>query len=115
MKRYIDRKHAIRTELLRCAFEGKFPSYAEFGKRVGVPAQGPWKPVLDTISREETAAGYPDITFILINKTTKYPGQIGFVSSGRRPSPAQKVLARNQVQRVIDLYCPGVPNPYASS
>src|SRR6476620_4860500 len=54
-----------------------------------MPVQGPWKSVLDAISREETNQGLPDITFVLVNKSTGYPSQIAF-SQSRNPTSEQK-------------------------
>ena len=109
--KFLNKKTLIRTELLKDAFAGNFPSYTSFGKRVGVPAMGPWQPVLDVISDEETHNSYPDITFLLKNKTTGYPGQIGFVRA-KKPTGAQAAIAHREVQQVIDTYCPGTKNPY---
>ena len=109
--RYLNRKSLVRTELLKDAFAGRFPTYAQLGSRVGIPKQGPWKPLLDVISGEETDAGYPDLTF-LVRNSKGYPGQIGFVATGGKPTPQQISLAKREVQKVIDLYCPGTINPY---
>jgi len=109
--RYLDRKDKIRNELLKLARAGKTCFYGEFGLRVDIPAQGPWKPVLDVISKEETAAGRPDITFLLINKRTGLPGQIGF-KRAQKPTPDQRKLAHDKLQEVFDHYCPGVSVPF---
>ena len=110
---HIAKKGLIRGELLKCATAHpmEFPTYATFAPRVGMPTQGPWKGVLDTISREETHQGLPDVTFVLVNKRTGYPSQIGFTRS-RNPTPQQKVRARAEVQKVINYYNPGTPNPF---
>jgi hypothetical protein len=108
---YLDRKDLIRSELVKSAKAGETPFYSEFGVRVGIPAQGPWKPVLDLISKEETAAGRPDITFILINKMTGFPGQISF-SKANPPTLAQKDLARQKLREVFDQYCPSAKVPF---
>ena len=109
--RYLDRKDKIREELLKLARAGKTCFYMQFGHRVGIPKQGPWKPVLDCISREETAKGRPDITFLLVNKSTGLPGQIGFQGAGK-PTPAQRRLAHEKVKEVFDHYCPGASVPF---
>jgi hypothetical protein len=67
--------------------------------------------LLDQISQEEIARGQPDITFLLINKRTKFPGQIGFVRANK-PSPDQVRLARRKLKAVFDKYCPGAPMPF---
>jgi hypothetical protein len=108
-----DKKDLIRSELLKCATATpmQFPTFRAFAARVGMPIQGPWKPILDVISVEETDQGKPDITFLLLNRHTRYPMQIGLVHSND-PTPQQRELARRQVQKIIDRYNPGTPNPF---
>jgi hypothetical protein len=67
MAPYLEKKELVRCELLKCATAKpmEFPAYSEFGPRVGIPKQGPWKPVLDAIADESDAAGEPDITFVI--------------------------------------------------
>jgi hypothetical protein len=110
---HIAKKQLIRSELLKCATAQptEFPTYAAFASRVGMPTQGPWKGILDAISREETRQGLPDITFVLVNKRTGYPSQIGFTQS-KNLTPQLKAHARTEVQKVIDYYNPGTPNPF---
>jgi len=38
---------------------------------------GPWKPILDEISREERGSGRPDLTYLVIGKRSGLPGQMG--------------------------------------
>jgi hypothetical protein len=106
-------KARIRAELLKCAkarpMEILF--YSDFAPRVGMSPQGPWKKVLDEISREETEQGRSDITFLLRKKSTGYPGQIGF-RSVQIPDSQQKAKARAELQKIIDEYSPGTSNPY---
>ena len=110
---YLSKKALIRSELLKCATATpmEFPSYGTFGPRVGMPARGPWKKILDLISEEDTKQGLPDVTFLLINKGTGYPGQIGFVNA-KPPSAAQMAKARVEVQKIIDKYNPGTVNQF---
>jgi len=89
----------------------EFKTYSAFAPRVGIPVQGPWKGVLDAISRAETRQGLPDITFVLVNGQTGYPSQIGFAPSKKLTS-ALKARAKTEVQKVINLYNPGTPNPF---
>jgi hypothetical protein len=72
---------------------------------VGIPRQGPWKPVLDVISKEETARGEPDITFLVINKQYECSGQIGFTSA-RPPTATQREQAYRTMQEVFARYAP---------
>jgi hypothetical protein len=111
--RYLEKKDLIRSELLKCARATpmEFPTYSEFAPRVGMPTQGPWKEVLDMISREEVNQGLPDITFVLVNSRTRYPSQIGFTGS-KNPSAQQKARAHTEIQKVIDRYNPGTRNPF---
>jgi hypothetical protein len=110
---YFDRKEAIRKELIRCATATPMerPTYTELGRRVGIPPQGPWQPVLDAIADEEDAANRPDITFLIRNAQTNYPSRIGRVTK-RNPDPSQKEHARKKMQEIIDTYNPGTPNPF---
>jgi hypothetical protein len=90
------------------AKRGQFPFYSN----CGFGPRGPGKEVLDEISREETRNGRPDITFVLRNKKTGYPSQVGF-KPAKRPTDQQKADARAEAQRVIDAYSPpGTKNPY---
>jgi hypothetical protein len=82
-----------------------------FAARAGMPIQGPWKPILDVVSAEETNQGLPDITFLLLNRHTRYPMQISPVRSND-PTPEQRERARREVQKIIDRYNPGAPNPF---
>lgn len=106
-------KNKIRDELLKCAqacpMEILF--YSDFAPRVGMSARGPWKKVLDEISREEAEKGLPDITFLLKRKDTGYPGQIDFKKADI-PDGQQKLWARAKLQEVIDYYNPGSLNPF---
>lgn len=109
--RYLDRKDRIISELLKVAREGTMISYKDFGPRVGIPPQGPWRPVLDVISREQTARGLPDITFLLKNQRTRLPGQIGFMNAAK-PTPRQRELAKQKLREVFDTYCPSAEVPF---
>jgi hypothetical protein len=100
---YGNRKDAIRAELLRLAREGRTIFYTQLGEAVDIPARGPWKPVLDEISREETASGLPDITFLVINKQTGLPGQIGF-KPAKPPTPEQRRMADEVIKAVFAHY-----------
>jgi hypothetical protein len=55
---YADRKEAIRAELKRLAAARETIFYSDLGQKLGIPARGPWKPILDEIASEER----PDIT-----------------------------------------------------
>ena len=101
--RYVDKKIAIRDALLKSASSGNAISYSELGKLVGIPAQGPWKPVLDIIAKEETSAGRPDITFLVIKKSTGLPGQIGF-EPAQKPTPEQRQYAAEELEKVFQWY-----------
>lgn len=100
---YANRKDAIRAELKRCARARRTISYSELGKAVGIPAQCPWKPVLDEISREETNTVCPDITFLVINKQTGLSSQIDF-KSAKHPTPEQRRKADEEIQKVFTHY-----------
>lgn len=98
-----DRMDAIRARLLQLAREGRTIFYGELGAAVGIPARGPWKPVLDEIARLETTDRRPDITFLVINKQTGLPGQIRF-RPAKPPTPDQRRIADAEIQRVYAYY-----------
>jgi hypothetical protein len=102
---YLDRAVAIREELLRVAGAGELIHYEEFGMRLGIPARGPWKGVLDFVSQQETASSLPDVTLVLISKSTGWPSQVGFVEA-KEPTLEQKRLAHAKLQDVFAEYCP---------
>lgn len=100
---YSDRKEAIRAHLQRCAEAGETIFYAKLGEALGIPVRGPWKPVLDEISREETSSGRPDLTYLVINKQTGLPGQIGF-EPAKPPTPEQREQAHKAIHEVFAHY-----------
>lgn len=97
---YADRKEAIRAVLKYCALTGQTVRYGRLGKAVGIPAQGPWQPVLDEISREET----PDITFLVVNKDG-HSSRIGFASA-KPPTDAQRQEATETIRHIFAQYRP---------
>ena len=100
-----DRKDAIRAELLLRASEGRTIFYEELGRMLAIPTRGPWKPVLDEISREETGKGLPDITFLVISKRTGLPGQIGY-KPAKPPTAQKRRVADETIQKVFAHYQP---------
>jgi hypothetical protein len=100
---YIDRKPAIIATLSQCARQRQTIFYGELGQKVDVPPRGPWKPVLDDIAREETANGRPDVTFLIINKQTGFPGQIGF-KPAKPPTREQRQIADDAIPKVFAHY-----------
>jgi hypothetical protein len=100
---YLDRKSAIIAALSQCARQRRTIFYGELGQQVDVPARGPWKAVLDEIAREETANGRPDITFLVINKQTGFPGQIGF-KPAKPPTREQRKIADDAIEKAFAYY-----------
>lgn len=100
---YEDKEDEIREALKKLARSGKKLDYRKFGELVGIATQGPWKPILDRISLKESAAGPPDITYLVVRKRTGYPGQIGFEPS-TTPSAAQKAIADEEFKRIFACY-----------
>jgi hypothetical protein len=109
---YLEKKEVIRNELLRRAKANPMqrPTYAELGKAVGIPTQGPWRAVLDAIAKEELAACRPDITF-LIQNSKGYPSRIMFKTK-KKPDDKQKSYAVWRMQQIIDEYNSSEPNPF---
>jgi hypothetical protein len=97
---YFDRKASILHVLKRCAREKRTIFYGELGKEVDIPSRGPWKPILDDIAREETGNGRPDITFLVINKQTGFPGQIGF-KPAKPPTSEQRRMADDVILKIL--------------
>ena len=94
---YAARKDEIHAVLLQRAKAGLTISYSELGQLLGIPVRGPWKPILDGISREER--GRPDLTYLVISRTTGLPGQIEF-ELAKPPTPAQRRKA-SEVQDAV--------------
>src|SRR5258707_14870801 len=112
--RYMDRKQLIKAELESCANakpEIRRPSYTELGNVVGIPPQGPWKPVLDSIAKHFEDADDPDLTFLPRNVRTGFPSRIGRTTRSN-PAPWQRKKAHDGMQRIIDKYNPGQSNPF---
>ncbi|WP_341487294.1 hypothetical protein [Pararhizobium sp. A13] len=101
----------LRDELIGAATRRTLRlTYGEFGDLVDVsPAL--YVRFLDAIAAHERDNGKPDVTYILVNKDFRYPSQIGG-KLAKPPSPAQKKLAREEMQKVINAYCEGAENPY---
>src|ERR1043166_1859088 len=99
---FLDKKASIYNELVGLAKAQplKTVTYSEFGARVGIPARGPWKEILDLIAREEVSQGLPDITFLVVNKGTGYPSQIGFTDA-KPPSADQKAQAKAEGEKIV--------------
>ncbi|ESZ05408.1 hypothetical protein X736_19795 [Mesorhizobium sp. L2C089B000] len=100
---YLELKDAIVRILRDRAKQRRTIYYSELGAALAIPAQGPWKPILDEISREETSAGRPDITYLVVSKTTNLPGQIGFTAA-KPPSTQQTKRALETIEAVFDHY-----------
>jgi hypothetical protein len=100
---YLHRKGAIIAALTEYARQRKTIFYRDLGQQVDIPARGPWKPILDEIAREETASGRPDITFLVINKQTGFPGQIGF-KPAKPPTREQRQIADSTIANVFAYY-----------
>lgn len=103
MTTYGDRKEKIRAILLQHAREGRTIYYKELGSLVRIPTAGPWKPVLDEISREERSKNLPDITYLVVSKKSGFPGQIEF--NPAIPATAdQKLKAKDVIAGVFSHY-----------
>jgi hypothetical protein len=102
---YIDSKEDIRARLIDLARNRRTIFYSDLGSEVGIPARGPWKPILDEIAREETLNGRPDLTFLVINKQTGLPGQIQF-EPAKPPTSDQRAFADQTLRAIFAFYSP---------
>jgi hypothetical protein len=108
---YAGDKSRIRSELMTLARAGELTYYGVLGASVGKPARWTlWKTVLDEVSLE-TPKTDPDITFLVLNASTGWPGQIGFSPTDGKPTPAQMAHAQKELDRVFRRYCPGKQTP----
>ena len=100
---YAGKKAHILSVLVEEAKLGRTITYGQLGKRIGIPAMGPWKGVLDELGSDETGAGRPDITYLVVKSSTGYPGQIGFEASST-PTSAQRLHADKVIADVWAFY-----------
>ena len=61
------------------------------------------KPILDKISKEETDAGRPDVTFMVVSAKNGLPAQIDF-RPANPPSSDQKEQAKTVIEEVFQYY-----------
>ena len=80
----------------------KLPN-GDLGKLVGIPSQGPWKALLDDVSKDHTGRGLPDITHLVVGSGTGYPHQIDF-EDARTPTAIQKAKADKIIESVFDHF-----------
>lgn len=104
--RYVDRIPQIRDELVKCATFRETTSYTRLGKIVGIPTRGPWRGVLDQISREEIAEDRPDITHLIINKRTGFSSRIEHRNAAK-PTDEQRQRSKQIQQDSYDYYRTG--------
>jgi hypothetical protein len=105
---YVATIEPARAELKKLAERGGITYYKELGKKVGRHERWPkWKDVLDTIAAER-----PDISILVLNARSGWPGQIGgkAVIDGK-PTDAQKKYAQAELVRVIEKYARGKTAP----
>lgn len=98
-----DRESDILLALVKLAKGRKKMNFTQFGELLGIPTKGPWRPILDKISRQERAANRPDITYLVVRKRTGYPGQIDFEIS-TTPSAVQKAAADKMFKDIFAYY-----------
>lgn len=98
---------AVRIELEKLARAGRVTYYKDLGATIGKPARWTlWKDVLDEISYTK-----PDISIIVLQASSGWPGQIDYSATNGKPTPAQKIIAQNELAKVFSAYCPGKPVP----
>jgi hypothetical protein len=97
----------VRTELEKLARAGRVTYYKDLGAIIGKPARWTlWKAVLDEISFTK-----PDLTIIVLQATSGWPGQIDYSATDGKPTPAQKKFAQDELAKVFNAYCPGKSAP----
>lgn len=98
---------AVRSELEKLARAGRVTYYKDLGATIGKPARWTlWKDVLDEISYMK-----PDISIIVLQARSGWPGQIDYSATNGKPTPAQKIFAQDELAKVFSAYCPGKPVP----
>jgi hypothetical protein len=97
-----------RAELKQIVERGHVTYYKELGQKVGRHERWPkWKDVLDTMAHDR-----PDISIIVLNADSGWPGQIdGKPVIEGKPTPQQKVYAQAELDRVFKRYAPGKQTP----
>jgi hypothetical protein len=97
-----------RDELKKVIERGHVTYYKELGQKVGRHERWPkWKDVLDTI-----AHGRPDISIIVLNAASGWPGLIdGKAVIDRKPTDDQKRYAQEELARAFRRYAPGKCTP----
>src|SRR3954451_3779459 len=97
----------IRAELEKLARAGRVTYYKDLGAAIGKPARWTlWKAVLDQISYTK-----PDVTIIVLQANSGWPGQIDYSATNGKPTPAQKKFAQDELAKVFKAYCAGKPVP----
>ncbi|HTF71948.1 MAG TPA: hypothetical protein VK638_55705 [Edaphobacter sp.] len=97
----------IRTELEKLARAGRVTYYKDLGGIIGKPARWTlWKVVLDEISSTK-----PDLTIVLLQANSGWPGQIDYSATDGKPTLAQKKFAQDELSKVFNAYCPGKSVP----
>ena len=79
-------------------------TYGKMARRLGIAAQGPWKPVLDMLAHKEIDAGRPDLTFLLVNKKTGISGYVGWEPTATPPTADQKQVWEKEVHKIWTFY-----------
>jgi hypothetical protein len=113
MSTYGADRRRIRDELMKLACAGEVTYYSVLGGIIDKHERWPrWKPILDDISRDEVEVkNKPDITFLVLNASTGWPGQIGFEPTRGQPTDQQKLFAQQKLDEVFAEYCPGKAAP----
>lgn len=107
MAKASDYVSTVRAELEELVRAGRLTYYRDLGAVIGKPARWTlWKEVLDTISYTK-----PDITIIVLNAKSGWPGQIDYKATDGKPSIAQQQFAQAELTKVFAQYCPGKPVP----
>ncbi len=97
----------IRTELEKLARAGRVTYYKDLGTVIGKPPRWTlWKTVLDEVSFTK-----PDVTIIVLQAGSGWPGQIDYSATGGKPTSDQKKFAQDELAKVFTTYCPGRPVP----
>jgi hypothetical protein len=73
-------------------------------RRLGIAAQGPWKPVLNMLAHKEINVGCHDLTHLLVNGKTGISSYLGWTQTATPPTYEQKKEWEKEVAKIWPFY-----------